>query len=217
MGVPSHRVFEFGAQAQGRLRAHYNRTENDHAHLLAQLSPGLAMGSKPARLQSLGRELSCSGSTCPYLKMLVCNTDPMLPFRFSTSAIISNDAVLALYESVGWSAYASNPELLCRAIKGSSFVVTAWSEDGRLIGLARAVSDDATICYVQDILVNPDFQGAGLGRGLFAQVTERYQHVRQTVLITDDQPKQRAFYESMGLAEGSNFAPEPIRVFARFR
>lgn len=36
----------------------------------------------------------------------------MLPFRLSTSAIISNDAVPAHYETVGRSAYASNPELL---------------------------------------------------------------------------------------------------------
>ncbi|ALO67666.1 GNAT family acetyltransferase [Arthrobacter alpinus] len=141
----------------------------------------------------------------------------MLPYRFSTSAIISDDEVLALYESVGWTTYASNPELLGRAIRSSSFVVTAWSEDGRLIGLARAISDDATICYVQDILVHPDSQGAGVGHGLFAQVAERYQHVRQTVLITDDQPQQRAFYESMGLTEGADFTPERIRVFAQFR
>lgn len=141
----------------------------------------------------------------------------MLPYRFSTSAIISDDEVLALYESVGWSAYASNPELLGRAIGSSSFVVMAWSEDGRLIGLARAISDDATICYVQDILVHPDSQGAEVGRGLFAQVAERYQHVRQIVLITGDQPQQRAFYESMGLTEGADFAPERIRVFAQFR
>lgn len=141
----------------------------------------------------------------------------MSPFRLSTSAIISDDSMRSLYKSVGWSAYASNPELLCRAIKNSSFVVTAWGEDDQLIGLARAISDDATICYIQDILVNPDFQGAGVGRGLVTQVAERYQHVRQTVLITDDQPQQRAFYESMGLTEGSNFAPERIRVFAQFR
>ncbi len=138
-------------------------------------------------------------------------------FRLSSSDMVSDDAVVSLYESVGWSAYAKDPELLCRAIRSSSFVVTAWSEGGQLIGLARVISDDVTICYVQDILVNPDFQGVGVGRGLFAQVSERYQHVRQTVLITDDQPQQRAFYESMGLTEGANFAPERIRVFAQFR
>ena len=43
------------------------------------------------------------------------------------------------------------------------------------------------------------------------------QHVRQTVLITDNEPGQRAFYEAMGFTEGSNVTPEPVRVFAQFR
>lgn len=93
----------------------------------------------------------------------------------------------------------------------------ARNQDGELVGLARAVSDDATICYLQDILVRPSFQGAGVGRALLEHVTARYAHVRQTVLVTDNDPEQRGFYEAMGFTEGLNFAPEPVRVFALFR
>jgi GNAT superfamily N-acetyltransferase len=96
-------------------------------------------------------------------------------------------------------------------------VVTARTEEGGLVGLARAISDDATICYLQDILVRPTFQGTGIGRALVQHVSARYQHVRQTVLITDNEPGQRAFYEALGFTEGSNFTPEPVRVFAQFR
>ena len=45
----------------------------------------------------------------------------------------------------------------------------------------------------------------------------RYQHVRQFVLITDNEPGQRAFYESLGFTEGSDFRPDPVRVFVQFR
>lgn len=121
-----------------------------------------------------------------------------------------------LYNSVGWMAYTNSPDLLSQAIKNSSFVVSAWNEDGKLVGLARTISDDATICYLQDILVHPDFQGTGIGRVLFEQVKGRYQHVRQTVLITDDEPQQRSFYQSLGLTEGSDFSSGPVRVFAEF-
>lgn len=113
-------------------------------------------------------------------------------------------------------AYTNSPDLLSQAIKNSSFVVSAWNEDGKLVGLARTISDDATICYLQDILVHPDFQGTGIGRVLFEQVKGRYQHVRQTVLITDDEPQQRSFYQSLGLTEGSDFSSGPVRVFAEF-
>lgn len=92
-----------------------------------------------------------------------------------------------------------------------------WSQDDKLIGIARALSDDATICSLQDILVDSSFQRAGGGRALFAQVKERYQHARQMVLITDDEPQQRAFCQAMGLTEGSDMKPGPARVFARFQ
>lgn len=141
----------------------------------------------------------------------------MPTFTLSTSPAIADTEILSLYSSVGWTAYTKNPDVLFQAIQNSSFVVSARSEDGKLVGLARTVSDDATICYLQDILVHPELQSAGVGRALFEQVMERYQHVRQTVLITDDEPRQRAFYESMGLTEGADFSAGPVRVFAEFR
>ena len=130
---------------------------------------------------------------------------------------VSDAEALALYQSVGWAAYTRDPALLARAIQNSSFVVTARNAEGELVGLARAVSDDATICYLQDILVDPACQGAGVGRKLLEAVQARFGHVRQTVLLTDDEPGQRAFYEALGFTEGADFSPGPLRVFALFR
>jgi len=79
------------------------------------------------------------------------------------------------------------------------------------------ISDDATICYLQDILVRPEIQLTGIGRALLEHVKARYHHVRQTVLITDGTPAQRVFYESLGFTEGGDNKPEPIRTFILFR
>ncbi|MGO4122549.1 GNAT family N-acetyltransferase [Arthrobacter sp. YAF16] len=141
----------------------------------------------------------------------------MPQFSISASADVTDAEALALYESVGWAAYSRDLGLLVRAIRNSSFVVTARSVGGELVGLARAVSDDATICYLQDILVDPAFQGTGVGRTLLEAVQARYGHVRQTVLLTDNEPGQRAFYEALGFTEGADFSPEPLRVFALIR
>lgn len=141
----------------------------------------------------------------------------MPQFSISASADVTDAEALALYESVGWAAYTRDLGLLVRAIRNSSFVVTARSVGGELVGLARAVSDDATICYLQDILVDPAFQGTGVGRTLLEAVQARYGHVRQTVLLTDNEPGQRAFYEAHGFTEGADFSPEPLRVFALIR
>ncbi|MDJ0315619.1 GNAT family N-acetyltransferase [Arthrobacter antibioticus] len=141
----------------------------------------------------------------------------MAAFNVLTSAEVSNHEILSLYDSVGWIAYTNDPDLLFRAISNSSFVVTAHNGTGQLIGLARAISDDSTICYLQDILVRPEFQNTGVGRALIDHVQQRYHHVRQTVLITDDEPKQRAFYQSLGMVEGSNVIPNAVHVFVHFR
>ena len=128
---------------------------------------------------------------------------------------IALDELLALYAAVCWTAYTDKPELLRAGVDGSSYVVTARL-GGRLVGLARAISDDATICYLQDVLVHPEAQRRGIGRALVRAVLDRYRLVRQKVLLTDDEPAQRAFYESLGYQEIRDFGPGTLRSFVRF-
>ena len=124
---------------------------------------------------------------------------------------------LSLYEAVGWTSYTRDPAALTAALRGSSFVAVTFAADGeRLVGLVRAISDDATICYVQDVLVHPDAQRCGIGTALMAAVGQRYAHVRQHVLLTDDEASQRAFYESLGYAETRDFGEGTLRAFVRF-
>lgn len=136
--------------------------------------------------------------------------------ELSTTKLPSRQQILSLYDSVGWSAYTDDPEVLIQALANSTFAVYAYDQQQQLAGLIRVISDNATICYVQDILVRPSAQRSGIGRALFDAVLQKFQHVRQLVLITDDMPQQRAFYESMGLTEGAEFEHGVIRVFARF-
>lgn len=124
---------------------------------------------------------------------------------------------MALYTSVGWTSYTDEPAVLLRALRASALVVTCRDDAEKLVGMARAISDDATICYVQDILVHPAVQGSGAGRAMLEAIQSRYGHVRQTVLITDNDPGQRGFYEALGFTEGLDFKPEPLRMFALFR
>jgi GNAT superfamily N-acetyltransferase len=128
---------------------------------------------------------------------------------------VAPDDLTDLYTSVGWTVYTAAPEVLRTAVANSSFVVVA-RRGGRLVGLARAVSDDATICYLQDVLVRPDEQRTGVGRALVTAVLDRYAGVRQKVLLTDDEFGQRAFYESLGYAETRDFGTGTLRAFVRF-
>lgn len=130
-------------------------------------------------------------------------------------ATLKRTQVLALYNSVGWSAYTKEPQLLFAALAGSSAVAAA-EVDGVLIGLARVVSDGASICYLQDVLVHPEHQRTGLGARLVSLLLERYPLVRQKVLLTDDEPGQAAFYAALGFSlVGGDQAPA-VRSFVRF-
>jgi len=52
--------------------------------------------------------------------------------------------VLELYRAVEWLAYTKDPDKLVRALEGSSILVAA--HDGQtLVGLARVISDGASI------------------------------------------------------------------------
>lgn len=125
------------------------------------------------------------------------------------------EELLPLYEAVGWSSYTESPALLQAGVSGASYVVTA-RRDGRLVGLARALSDGATVCYLQDVLVHPAEQRHGIGRALVTAILDRYRTVRQKVLLTDDEPGQRAFYESLGYTEIRDYGPGTLRSFVRF-
>lgn len=104
--------------------------------------------------------------------------------------------VLKLYSDAGWYAYTNDPERLLSAVKNSLCTITAWEGD-QLIGLIRAVGDDASILYIQDILVLSARQREGIGKTLLLTLMSLYKHVRQTVLITDNSPKTIAFYKSI--------------------
>ena len=86
--------------------------------------------------------------------------------------------VLALYGSVGWTAYTEQPEALRRGFAGSLLTLAA-RENGALVGLLRAVGDGCTVVLVQDLLVRPDHQRRGIGTALMQAALERFRSVRQ--------------------------------------
>ncbi len=112
---------------------------------------------------------------------------------------IPQKQLLALYNAVGWSAYTNecNKDKLKTAVQNSTYVASAWYNE-ELIGLARVMSDDVSIFYLQDILVEPNYQRKGVGRMLLNNCLERFEHVRTKVLLTDDNKQQLDFYTSLG-------------------
>lgn len=93
--------------------------------------------------------------------------------------------ILHLYASVSWTAYTDYPEALRKGFENSMLTLAAYNDD-QLLGIIRAVGDGYTIVFVQDILVAPEYQRKGIGTALLRAILDRYSHVRQIELSTDN-------------------------------
>ena len=112
----------------------------------------------------------------------------------------NSQEILPLYESVGWTAYTDQPEVLRKGFENAMLTLAAYEGD-QLLGIIRAVGDGYTVVFVQDILVFPEHQRKGIGSALLQAILDRYSHVRQIELATDNTPKTVAFYKSMSFRE----------------
>ena len=114
-------------------------------------------------------------------------------------------AVLDLYASVGWSNYTNHPRRLEQAFHQSLFVMAAYDDDEELVGLIRVVGDGLTIVFIQDLLVYPQYQRQGIGRGLLQQMLERFKDVYQIQLATEQSDKNLTFYQELGFRRQEDF------------
>src|SRR5262245_6774041 len=73
------------------------------------------------------------------------------------------DDLMALYRCAWWSEMRT-PEAVRRLLEGPSlFFCIREQPSGRLVALARAITDGVYKAMIFDVIVHPDHQGHGLG------------------------------------------------------
>ncbi len=120
-----------------------------------------------------------------------------MTINYSNEKYIDKEQLEQLYNDAEWYAYTNDLDLLQQAIEQSLYVLTAWEGD-KLVGLIRVVGDGLTIIYIQDILVLKEYQNQGIATEMLQHVLTKYDNVRQKVLLTDEAPDVRHFYEKNG-------------------
>lgn len=94
------------------------------------------------------------------------------------------------------------------ALSHSKPIVSAWeaveqsSVGRRLIGFARATSDGIYRATIWDVVIHPDYQGAGLGRRLVETVL-MHPHVNRVERVYLMTTHQQKFYERIGFEQNS--------------
>ena len=86
----------------------------------------------------------------------------------------------------------------------SHSLLTAW-DGGRLVGLGNAISDGHLVVYYPHLLVDPEYQGTGIGSELMRRLKAIYEGFHQHVLIADGRAID--FYEKCGFTRAGKTEP----------
>ncbi|OKH27760.1 GNAT family N-acetyltransferase [Chroogloeocystis siderophila] len=82
------------------------------------------------------------------------------------------------------------------AIANSKPVISVWDGE-KLIGFARATSDGVYRATIWDVVIHPDYRGAGLGRKLVESVLS-HPHMNRVERVYLMTTHQQSFYERIG-------------------
>ena len=102
----------------------------------------------------------------------------------------------ALFRKAAFWAKDRSAKEMERAIAHSHPIVTAH-DTNRLVGFARATSDGVFRATIWDVMIDPDYQGAGLGRRL-VETLIAHPHMNGVERIYLMTTHQQRFYERIG-------------------
>ena len=92
-----------------------------------------------------------------------------------------------------------DPQRIQQMLGRASLIVTARS-GGRLVGVARSLTDGAFCTYLSDLAVDPSVQGRGIGRELIGR-THAEAGCDITDLILLAAPEAETYYRHVGLQQ----------------
>jgi predicted N-acetyltransferase YhbS len=81
-------------------------------------------------------------------------------------------------------------------LRNADIVVTA-RDDGRLIGISRAITDFSYCCYLSDLAVDVAYQRQGIGKRLIAETHDAAG--KMTTLILVAAPAAESYYPKIGM------------------
>ncbi len=121
---------------------------------------------------------------------------------------------LELRKAVGWKPLQKKQAE--NAIKGSILTVTAYEGD-KPVGMGRIVGDKAVICYIQDLIVIPEYQGKGIGEKIIESLIDYVKEIQipgtQMMLDLMCAAGREEFYKKQGFIARptNNLGPGMIR------
>ena len=118
------------------------------------------------------------------------------------------EEIVELYKSAGW--WQESPEgreIIPAMIRGSYCFMVARSLEGRIIGMARVISDGFSDAYIQDVVVLDAYRGQGIGRELVRQLTQFCVSHKIAWIGLVAEPGTQGLYEELGYGPLVGYQP----------
>ena len=90
---------------------------------------------------------------------------------------IPKDQLLKIYRLNKWSS-AEKPDLLYQALINYHTLISAWV-NGKLVGIADAISDGYLVVCYPHMLIHPDYQGKEIGSKIMEILQNKYGNFHQ--------------------------------------
>ena len=102
-----------------------------------------------------------------------------------------------LFFLAGWSDGSETPDLMKKynlPFINSTLVISAWEKE-RLIGAVRVLSDKIIRSAIYDLVIDPEYQGNGIGKELLKRCIE---HFPDTEWLVQTKEEISGYYERNG-------------------
>jgi spermidine synthase len=134
-------------------------------------------------------------------------TDRLDRFRYSITKDLPRADALALYRAAGWFGMSDPAPELDAMIANSFAVSAAFDFAGRLIGMARALSDGVSDAYILDVVVDPAHRSRGVGREIVKRLADHLASCGVDWIVCIGVPGTEEFYRAAGAAPMDGHTP----------
>jgi len=117
--------------------------------------------------------------------------------EYSLEKTVNYDGLMKLFNQAGWSDKTSDLDRLHLMVENSQIVVTAW-EEGKMIGFARCVTDYVFNGQINNVIVDQEYRGMGIGKELVSKILTDSNKV--TYILRGD-PDNIDFYKQIGFKD----------------
>lgn len=112
-----------------------------------------------------------------------------------------------LFQTTGWNEnFQLNPDELTRALYSSWYVLSAYDSE-RLVGFGRLVSDGVLHAMIYELIVQPEYQGQGIGGMILEKLVEKCRETGVRDIQLFCARGKREFYEKRGFVARPDDAP----------